>query len=110
MVHCGRRLRDLIKKSGFQFKDFAAQIDAPPTTLSNWFRWDLIPINNIVRCCEVLKIDVWEFFYDGDKNIDYVTLGLEDIDREILEELRKMPKDKKKMFWLGFRSLIESMR
>lgn len=76
-MHCGKRLRELITLAGFQFKDFAEQINTPPTTLSNWFKWEDIPLQNIRRCCDILNLKLWEFFWEDNIEIpDYYTAPL----------------------------------
>lgn len=101
MIHCGRRLEELIKKSRIPKKKFAALIETPPTTVSGWFKQDDLVLGNIRKSCEVFGIELWEFFVEtGNEPEDYVSSKfLKSIDIEIMKEINNLPDDKKIKLW-----------
>jgi transcriptional regulator with XRE-family HTH domain len=109
-MHCGKRLRNLIHKAGFQYKDFAAKIDTAPQTLSTWFKWDDIPLGNIRRCCVVLNIKLWEFFVEDDAELkdyvpSYITQGWIDLIKAFES---KCTEDQKEKILTAFLLIIKS--
>ena len=90
---------------------FADKIETPPTTMSNWFKWEDIPLDNIRRCCDALGIKLWEFFWEESEEIpDYVRLGIGKEDLKLVRKLNEKlsPDENEKILSLinGFVDLI----
>ncbi len=66
--------------------------------MSGWLKWDDIPLKNIRKCCEVLNIQLWEFFLPEDAPVpDYVSLGFSEDSYLLYRAIEELP-EKQRMF------------
>lgn len=61
-IHWGRRIKEVIKKSGQRQSKIAKGMNISPQVLSGWIKKASPNLKQIQAICDYLYIPIWEFF------------------------------------------------
>lgn len=93
----GKRLKQLLENKNIKQNELAKLINVPPTTINSWMDKYYIRLENIEKVCQVLGIEIWEFFIEDFTKIysvpkEYINLGkrIENLGKEKKEKILKI--------------------
>jgi transcriptional regulator with XRE-family HTH domain len=104
----GKRLKEVIKKSGINQRELSKIINTPETTISGWIKQYYPPLENIEKVCNALKISLSDFFMDGKNNNYNLPPGISQEQIEFLNNFNNLPKKRQIALLEAFIKIVES--
>lgn len=108
MINWGIRLEQILDRHGIKQYELAEKLGVTAGNVSQICGKSTFQLELAEQICNALKIHLSEFTdIEGNYKVDYVALGLDEIDIQILQKIKQLPEDKRKKFLIAVIGFID---
>ena len=80
IMQFGERLEEILSEKGKKQNWLAQELNKSNSTVNGWIRNNTINLRNIIKICDILGVEVWEFFITDKQFYDKINISKECLD------------------------------